>query len=275
MSGFFFPSPILVFDLETIPDCSGLRRLYQHTHPESQDWDDATLANFAFDEREAQTGQRFLPAHLQRIIAISCVFRNAEQLKVKSLGSPADSEPKLIADFLKTIDRYTPQLVSWNGSGFDLPVLLQRALIHGLEAQRLMEYGEQDRDFKFQNYLNRYHTRHLDVMDFLSLYQRGTRPPLDDLAKLCGFPGKLGMDGSQVWDAFQAGQIEDIRNYCETDVMNTYGVFIFFQRLRGALTEQQSLEELRLIYETTKSSPQAHWQTYTNHFEPSLVERIT
>ena len=58
-------------------------------------------------------------------------------------------------------------------------------------------------------------------MDLLALYQPRASAPLDQLARLAGFPGKLGMDGSQVWDAFRAGRLADIRNYCETDVFNT------------------------------------------------------
>jgi predicted PolB exonuclease-like 3'-5' exonuclease len=269
-----YPNSVLVFDFETIPDCEGLRRLYINERPEVQDWDDTKLAEMAFDEREAQTGQRFLPAHLQKIVAISCVFRDQHQLKVKSLGEPEDDESKIISLFIKTIEKYTPQLVSWNGSGFDMPVLLQRALINGLEAQRLLEWGETDKDFKYQNYLNRYHTRHLDLMDFLSLYQRGTRAPLDDIAKLCGLPGKMGMDGSQVWPAYQAGKIEEIRHYCETDVMNTYGVFVFFQHLKGQISTEQMYAELSLIYQTTSTSSQTHWQQYTAGFSSPLLEKI-
>lgn len=263
---YLFPTPVLVFDLETIPDCHGLRRLY----PEQAHLTDAELAEFAFDSREQKTGKRFLPPHLQRIAAISCVFRNADQLKVKSLGEPADSEEKLMLDFFKTIERYTPQLISWNGSGFDLPVLLQRAIINGLEAPRLLEWGDHDRDFKFQNYVNRYHTRHLDLMDFLSMYQMGTRPPLDEMAKLCGLPGKLGMDGSQVWPAFLEGKINDIRDYCETDVMNTYGVFVRFQLLRGMITRAQHDAEMQLIYQTAQQLDKAHWQAYTGSFDRRL-----
>jgi hypothetical protein len=70
-------------------------------------------------------------------------------------------------------------------------------------------------------------------MDLLALYQPRGYVPLDDLAQLCGFPGKLGMDGSKVGEAFRAGKIEEIRNYCETDVANTHLVFLRFQLLRG------------------------------------------
>ena len=111
---------------------------------------------------------------------------------MRSLGDIDDGEAKLVADFFKIVERYTPQLVSWNGGGFDLPVLHYRALVHGIAASRYWDIGEDDRDFKCNNYIGRYHTRHLDLMDVLAMYQPRAAAPLDALAKLCGFPGKLG-----------------------------------------------------------------------------------
>jgi predicted PolB exonuclease-like 3'-5' exonuclease len=101
-------------------------------------------------------------------------------------------------------------------------------------------------------------------MDLLAMYQPRASAPLDDLAKLCGFAGKLGMDGSRVWDAFQSGGIEQIRNYCETDVVNTYLLYARFQRLRGILDETGYAAEERLVQETLAELPQLHWQEYLN-----------
>ena len=160
--------------------------------------------------------------HLQRVVAIACGLREGSTFRVWSLGEAGDAEPELIRRFFDGIDRYTPQLVSWNGGGFDLPVLNHRALIHGVSAARFWDWGDDDREFKFNSYLGRYHTRHLDLMDVLSMYQPRATAGLDAMARLCGFPGKLGMDGSEVHAAFEAGRIDEIRRYCETDVMNTY-----------------------------------------------------
>ena len=90
--------------------------------------------------------------------------------------------------------------------------------------------------------------------------------PLDALAKLCGFPGKLGMDGSQVWPQYQAGGLEDIRRYCETDVMNTYLVYCRFQKMRGGLTEAEYAQEIDLVQETVAqlASSEPHWREYLN-----------
>ena len=251
-------TPVLVFDIETIPDVAGLRTLNNLGAEVS----DAAIAAQAFAARKEKTGSEFLQHHLQRVAAISCVFRNSEGFQVRSLGAIDDGEAKLVQDFFKIIDKYTPQIVSWNGGGFDLPVLHYRALVHGISAPRYWEMGEDDREFKWNNYLSRYHTRHLDLMDLLALYTGRANAPLDDLAKLCGFPGKLGMDGSKVWDAYQQGQLPEIRAYCETDVVNTYLMFARFQLLRGAWHKAQYEDEVALVRNSLAALPDAHWQEY-------------
>lgn len=250
--------PILVFDIETIPDVHGLRALNDH----SGDLSDADVAAAAFAARREKTGSEFLPHHLHRVAAISCVFRDDDGFRVRSLGGPDDPEQKLVHDFFRVIDRYTPQLVSWNGGGFDLPVLHYRALVHGVVASRYWEMGNEDRDFKWNNYLSRYHTRHLDLMDFLALYTGRANAPLDDLAKLCGFPGKLGVDGSQVWNLFQEGRLQDIRNYCETDVVNTYLVYCRFQLMRGEMTQSSYDAEIAMIRTCLGEMNGSHWKEY-------------
>jgi len=251
-------TPVLVFDIETVPDALGLRRI--------NGWDesvsDAAVAQRAFAARLEKTGREFLPLHLQRVIAISCIFRDDDGLRVRSLGAEQDGEAKLVQDFFRTLEKYTPQLVSWNGGGFDLPVLHYRALIHGVSAARYWELGDDDREFRYNNYISRYHARHLDLMDLLAMYQGRANAPLDELARLCGFPGKLGMDGSQVWDAYQAGRLSEIRAYCETDVMNTWLLYCRFQLMRGALTQASYAAEIALARLTLGGSPESHWRQY-------------
>jgi predicted PolB exonuclease-like 3'-5' exonuclease len=124
--------------------------------------------------------------------------------------------------------------------------------------------GDDDRDFKWNNYISRYHLRHLDLMDLLALYQPKNNAPLDAMAKLCGFPGKLGMDGSQVYSAYLDGQLDGIRRYCETDVMNTWLVYCRFQKMRGGLTEAEYDAEIALARDTLAqlAPTEAHWEEY-------------
>jgi hypothetical protein len=198
-------TPVLVFDIETVPDVAGIRKL----HAVAAEVSDADVAAMAFQLKRQKSGNDFLPLHLQRVVAISCALSDVESFRVWSLGAEDDAgtEAPIIQRFFEGIEKYTPQLVSWNGAGFDLPVLHYRGMIHAVRAPRYWDTGDDDREFRYNNYISRYHMRHCDVMDLLSLYQGRAVAPLDEIAQLLGLPGKLGMDGSQVWDAFQAGRM--------------------------------------------------------------------
>lgn len=248
--------PVLAFDIETVPDTDGLRRL----HGLSAAIADAEVAAMAFQRRRQLVGHDFLPLHLQRVVAISCVLRDRDGLRIWSLGDAAESEGGLIQRFFDGIEKFTPQLVSWNGGGFDLPVLNYRAMVHRVRAPRYWELGDDDREFRYNNYISRYHTRHLDLMDLLGMYQ--SRVPLDEFAQLLGLPGKIGMHGSQVWEAFQAGNVEAIRSYCEADVANTYLVFLRFQHMRGYLSDQEYVSDCATARAAIERLPGDHWKTF-------------
>lgn len=251
-------SPVLVFDIETVPDIAGLRRL----HDMDSSLSDRDVAETAFQLRRQSHGNDFLPHYLQRVLVISCALHDRDSFKVWSLGANGESEGEIIQRFFDGIEKYTPQLVSWNGGGFDLPVLHYRGLMHGVKASRYWDMGEDDREFKWNNYISRYHQRHLDLMDLLAMYQGRANAPLDALAQLMGFPGKLGMDGSAVWGAFQDGRLEDIWRYCETDVVNTYLVFLRFQLMRGAMTSEQHDQQIAAVRSALGKIDQPHWQEF-------------
>jgi len=252
-------TPVLVFDIETIPDAAGLRKLWGV----AADVSDQAVIDLASQRRRQATGSDFLPAHVQRVVAISCVMRSDEGVRAWSLGTAQDSERDIVQRFFDGIEKYTPQLISWNGSSFDLPVLHYRALIHGIAGGSYWDLGDNNRDFKFNNYISRFHTRHLDLMDVLAGYQNRAWAPLDEIAQLCGLPGKLGMDGSQVYAAWKRGEIEAIRNYCETDVANTYLLFQRFQLIRGTLDAGAYHREMKLFRDWLATQGAAHWREFT------------
>ena len=252
-------TPILVFDIETIPDVEGLRRVWGLA-PEVSD---AAVVDLASQRRRQATGSDFLPHHLQRVVAISCALRSSEGVRVWTLGSEQDGEREIVKRFFDGIEKYTPQLVSWNGGSFDLPVLHYRALFHGIAGCCYWDVGDNNRDFKYNNYLGRFHTRHIDVMDLLAGYQNRAWAPLDEIAQLCGLPGKLGMDGSQVYAAFLRGELAAIRDYCETDVANTYLLFQRFQLIRGMLDSAAYDKEVALFREWLSQQPSPHWKEFS------------
>jgi len=253
-------TPILVFDIETIPDVEGLRKLWDLGAEVSEE----AVVDLVSQRRRQATGNDFLPAHVQRVVAISCALRSDDGFRVWSLGTPQDGERDLIQRFFDGIEKFTPQLVSWNGGGFDLPVLHYRALIHGIAGCCYWDTGDGNKDFRYNNYLSRFHARHTDLMDVLAGYQNRAWAPLDEIAQLCGLPGKLGMDGSKVYEAFKRGEIGPIRDYCETDVANTYLLFLRFQLIRGALDMPAYEREVGVARQWLAEQASAHWKQFAD-----------
>ena len=247
----------LVFDIETVPDVELGRRLY-----DLHDLDDAGVAKAMFAKQRQVRQNDFLPPPQQRVVAISVVLRSRDGLKIFSLGDEQSTERELVQRFFDGLDRFSPVLVSWNGSGFDLPVLNYRALRHGIDAHRYWEVGEADRDFRYNNYLSRYHWRHIDLMDVLSGYGASGRASLELAAQLIGLPGKLGIGGAQVWPAYRRGELAAIRDYCETDVLNTYLIFLRFELTRGALDAATYQKELEIVEAKLAQSDRPHLQQY-------------
>lgn len=237
---------ILSFDIETIPDIAALRRIYQFA-PEVGDAEAAEMAA-RVHRQKIDRATDFLPPHLHRAIVISCALRRADKIKVFSLAEPEYDEAGAVRMFFKIIGKYAPQLVSWNGGGFDLPLLHYRAMALGISAPLYWETGETRDDFRFNNYHYRYGGRHTDLMDALSRYQRPA-PPLDEFARLCGLPGKMGIDGAQVWPLYQAGKIEEIKHYCESDALNAYLLYQRFRYFRGQIGGEELAAENRLARE--------------------------
>ncbi len=248
---------VLVFDIETVPDTELGRRRHA-----LDGLADAEVAEIMFARRRAETGTDFLSHEQHRIVAISVVMRTRDSLKLWSLGDEATSERELVERFFDGLDKYTPDLVSWNGAGFDLPVLHYRSLLHGVPAPRYWEMGENDTSFRYSNYLSRFHWRHMDLMDILSGFQGRGRASLEDIALLLGFPGKLGMHGSQVWDAYRGGELARIRAYCETDVLNTYLIYLRFELVRGRLDATLHAAEIARVRKLLDEAPAAHLREF-------------
>lgn len=247
---------VLVFDIETVPDFEAARKIHQFV-----DLSDDAVVKAMQHLRFQSAGTEFMPLHLQRIVAISVVFEKGDQLKVWSLGDIDADEKEMVERFFEGIDQHTPTLVSWNGGGFDLPVLNYRALLHGVQAPRYWDVGDDDNSFRYNNYISRFHYRHTDLMDVLANFQPRAGAKLDEIATMLGFPGKFGMSGADVWAEYKKGNVAAIRNYCETDVLNTYLVYLRFQMIRG--------QSMPALYETRLQRVK---QLLTDSDKPHLLE---
>src|SRR5476649_1250509 len=247
-----------VFDIESVPDTDLGRRIYS-----LRDLSDEQVGQIMFTKRRQETGSDFLSHEQHRVVAISVVMRTRDTLKVWSLGEEGSSEKDLIERFFDGLDKFTPDLVSWNGAGFDLPVLHYRSLLHSVTAARYWETGATDQSFRYSNYLSRFHWRHMDLMDILSGFQGRGRASLDDIAALLGFPGKMGMHGADVWSEYLQGGLKLIRDYCETDVLNTYLIYLRFQLIRGQLNATEHAHELARVRKLLAESNALHLKEFS------------
>ncbi len=177
------------------------------------------------------------PPPYHQIVCIGVLWLDADYA-VKRLGIIAEdkSEAEALADFARFLDKQRPTLVTYNGRGFDLPVIATRCLAHG---QPLVHYYR-DRDVRY-----RFSPEgHLDLMDFISDFGAAKRTALDIMAKVSGMPGKVGVDGKDVGPLIHAGRIAEVRDYCLCDVVQTAGVFLRIQLLRGELSRAEYLEAM-------------------------------
>jgi predicted PolB exonuclease-like 3'-5' exonuclease len=128
------------------------------------------------------------------------------------------------------IEAFKPQMVTFNGSSFDLPVLRYRAMINRVSAPGL----------ECRRYWYRYSNDCLDLCDALASYSPVGKISLHELCRALGFAGKPdGMDGGEVDRYVQEGRINEVAAYCETDVVNTYRVWLVHELFRGALTKTE------------------------------------
>lgn len=235
---------IIAFDIETIPDTAGGQLLYDLEGLSTQEAAKAMLAA----RRAKWPDAAMLPLNQHKVVAISVAVRwDQGNFVVKSLGEVESTEIELISEFFRALEKH-PTLVSWNGNGFDLPVLQYRALIHSIQSTPFWDTGEFDREFKFNNYQSRYHKRHVDVMDILARYQGRAVASLDDMAKLIGLPGKIGVGGAGVFEAYLDGEIQQIRDYCEIDALNTYLVYLRYELIRGGFSKSRYDAEISLVH---------------------------
>lgn len=250
-------SNVFAFDIETVPDVEFGRRYYG-----LEGLTEKQIGYVMQTRQREQTGSDFLSLEQHRIVAISVALRTRDGFKVWSLGDAHSPEDELVRRFHDGLERYSPTLVSWNGSGFDLPVLSYRAMRHRVQAHRYWEMGDEDPAFKWNNYVSRYHWRHIDLMDVLSGFQGRGRVGLDSMAQLLGLPGKLGLTGERVWEAYLAGHVDRIRDYCEVDVVNTYLVYLRFELMRGRLTHDEHDRECARVREWLQAAGKPHFQEF-------------
>ena len=231
---------VIVFDIETVIDADASRRILRSpelTDSEARDG----LTEYFLQKTGGRNDFPRQPFHQVVAISYGHLIREpgeeTSELLIRRLASGGDknsSEQELLVGFFHLIESRAPQLVSFNGRGFDIPVLKYRAMTHGLSCSRWFSQGD-----KWHNYDTRYSPEyHCDLLEVLSDFGASARCSMDEVAAAFNIPGKLETAGDHVRDMFEAGQIEEIRNYCETDVLSTMLIFLRHQLFSGALNDE-------------------------------------
>jgi predicted PolB exonuclease-like 3'-5' exonuclease len=232
----------LVLDTETVIDLAVARRVLNL--PNASDADVRQAVHFS-DRLTSDKG--FPRLAICKIICIATLEVETSEFNREILESKikcqrvlrADEfggEAGMLAEFAKILRAASPgQLISYNGGSFDLPVIRFRGMRHGVPMPELYAIEHHD----VMRFWYRYSEGHLDLSDHLSSYGSCTQIGLDELARTLGLPGKPeGMDGSMVEPAYLDGRMDEIAEYCASDVVNTYRVWLRYELHRGRLTEQ-------------------------------------
>lgn len=210
----------LILDIETIPD------------PELPRLDDS---------------DKVPPPPFNKIVTLGCLL--LEDYAPRKLGCVGEHKPEaqMLTDFAGWLDRQKPTIVTWNGRGFDMPVITSRALKHGIS----MPWWFRDRNTRY-----RYTPEgHFDLMDFLADFGAAKSSRLDAYAKLVGFPGKVGVDGSQVAPMVHAGRLDEVNAYCLCDVVQTAAIFLRVELLRGTYHRARYVELARGLLAFVDAEP--------------------
>jgi len=232
---------ICIFDCETIPDVELIKKQF------NLDGSDLEVSNKAFELQLEQAGSSFLPIPFHKVVSICAVIADDFGRFEKVSCIEGNNEKELIENFLNFINRKNPKLVSFNGRSFDMPMLLVRAMKYSLSVP---SYFETDNKMlnksKWDNYRYRYSDRfHVDVMDHISEFGAVRGLKLDLLCTMMGIPGKFDVSGDQVLELFYKGEQKKINEYCQSDVLNTYWLYLRYELLKGNILKEDYLTILQ------------------------------
>ncbi|WP_339047231.1 3'-5' exonuclease [Candidatus Mesenet endosymbiont of Phosphuga atrata] len=248
---------LVVFDIETIPDISACDGLIGRIDGDVQQKREA-LTQYHLGITDGKNP--FLRQPFHKVVVISFLFADIIRSggyetfvlrEIRSGGKLDSNEKELVQGFFEYISKTKPRLISFNGRTFDLPVLKYRAMKYGVQAEYFYKSGD-----KWSNYMQRYSVDwHCDLLEALSDFGASARIKMNEVCSILGLPGKIGTDGGQVTSLYDSGKIQEIRDYCETDVINTYLIYLKLMQHQGRITTEsynKNLDDLLLHLENSQ-----------------------
>lgn len=233
---------VIIFDTETVADLTAARVLIGPTADGLADEEVRRLLGARYAKDGADPATAMVKPSLHKIVALSmAIFSRSSSgdpwrfQGVQSRHAGNSTEALMLSRFAAKVSTPAPaKLVTFNGSGFDLPVLRYRAFTHGIAAPWFA--GGQAGP---QNYFYRYGQNHLDLCEAMSSFGASTKPSLAEVASLLGVPAKVGaFDGAEVEPAVLRGEIQAVSDYCETDVVGLALVWLRWLLLCSQMTPE-------------------------------------
>ena len=236
---------ICIFDCETIPDVELVKSQFK------LEGDDLKVSLEAFKLQEEKSGSSFLPIPFHQVVSICAVIADDYGRFEKVSCIEGKNEKELISNFLNFINSKNPKLVSFNGRTFDIPMLLVRAMKYSLSVPAYFEVENRVLNkSKWDNYRYRYSDRfHVDLMDHIGEFGAVRGLKLDLLCSMMGIPGKYDVSGDQVLELYYQDELQKINEYCQSDVLNTYWLYLRYELLKGNILKEDYLTNLSIYKE--------------------------
>ncbi|PSR32173.1 MAG: 3'-5' exonuclease [Sulfobacillus benefaciens] len=251
----------MIFDIETVPDADSGRAWLKL--PNSAP-DHEVRTSMVQQRIEETGGSSFLKPGFHQVVSIAAaiVDDSGALRRLTALGRLDSSESELVKEFFRIISDAHPRLVGWNSSGFDLPTLVLRAVLHGIAAPEFYRFGE-----PYHGYRKRFDEEsHIDLMDVLSGYGAAPRMSLHEMACMMKMPGKLEVSGKDVADLYQGNQIQEIRDYCELDVLTTTLIFASYAYHRQWFNEDQKHAFDHSVNTFLTNHHETHWKMFARRW---------
>ncbi|MBN1404589.1 MAG: hypothetical protein JW942_09010 [Opitutales bacterium] len=264
---------IFCFDIEWIPDPLSGELLHHVEHNPPFSYEESFRAMWAEAGATPERPRPFVKTALCRVVSICGVFRDAgrngqgPELKLVSMPSDA-SDPKwteryIIENFLKAVGTNHPQLVGYNSNNSDIPIVVQRSIVHGLDSHGFAE--RPDKPWLGLDYFSSSSDGSIDLGQIIGMGRWGAMPRLDEIATLSGIPGKIDVNGGTVWQLWLEGRLKDIVDYNDFDALTTYLLWARTAHFAGLLDDKAYALELRCARELIEreiASGKAHLVRY-------------
>lgn len=251
---------ICIFDCESIPDSELIRKTLGF------EGSDLEVSLKALQWQKEQSTNEFLPLPYHKIVSICAVIADSFGKFIKVNKIDGKDEKEMITNFFAFIEKFEPKLVSFNGKNYDMPLLVLRALKYNIKAAHYLDTQSD----KWNNYKTRFsELKHCDLFESFGA-TRGLK--LDTLCAMTDLPGKYEIHGDEVMKLYYEKKYEKIHEYCESDALNTYMLFLKYEFIKANINEEDYASFLTYMCEflKTKKTNRAYVEIFSKACENEI-----